>query len=106
VQAVNVLEPGCSAGVNTKYCQDVNEGKDSDRILGPDGIVTKISQTVIYLTGAISVIMIVIGGLKYVLSAGDSAGVQSAKNTILYAIVGLVVTLFAQSIVSFVLSKL
>jgi len=74
--------------------------------INPEGLVTQITQTIIYITGAISVIMIVIGGLKYVFSAGDSAGVQSAKNTILYAIIGLVVTLFAQVIVSFVLSKL
>jgi len=105
VNAVDILQPGCQAGASTKFCQDVNAGKNTDRILGPTGIVTQITQTIIYITGAISVIMIVIGGLKYVLSAGDSSGVQSAKNTILYAIIGLVVTLFAQVIVSFVLSK-
>ncbi len=106
VRAVDVLQPGCQAGASTQFCKDVNENKNTDRILGPTGIVTQITQTIIYITGAISVIMIVIGGLKYVLSAGDSSGVQSAKNTILYAIIGLVVTLFAQVIVSFVLSKL
>ena len=105
-QAVDVLQPGCQAGAGTQFCKDVNENKSTDRILGPEGLVTQITQTIIYITGAISVIMIVIGGLKYVFSAGDSAGVQSAKNTILYAIIGLVVTLFAQVIVIFVLSKL
>lgn len=105
-QAVDVLQPGCQAGAGTQFCKNVNENKSTDRILGPEGLVTQITQTIIYITGAISVIMIVIGGLKYVFSAGDSAGVQSAKNTILYAIIGLVVTLFAQVIVSFVLSKL
>ena len=106
VRAVDVLQPGCQAGADTQFCKDVNENKSTDRILGPEGLVTQITQTIIYITGAISVIMIVIGGLKYVFSAGDSPGVQSAKNTILYAIIGLVVTLFAQVIVSFVLSKL
>lgn len=106
IQAVDVLQTGCEAGADTQFCKDVNENKGTDRILGPTGIVTQITQTIIYITGAISVIMIVVGGLKYVLSAGDSAGVQSAKNTILYAIIGLVVTIFAQVIVSFVLSKL
>lgn len=106
VRAVDVLQPGCQAGASTQFCKDVNENKNTDRILGPTGIVTQVTQTIIYITGAISVIMIVVGGLKYVLSGGDSSGVQSAKNTILYAIIGLVVTLFAQVIVSFVLSKL
>lgn len=104
--AVDVLQPGCEAGADTQFCKDVNENKDTDRIMGPTGIVTQITQTIVYVTGAISVVMVVIGGMRYVFSGGDSSGVQSAKNTILYALIGLAVTLFAQVIVSFVLSKL
>ena len=58
------------------------------------------------VVGFTAVIMIMVGGFKYVTSTGDSASVNSAKNTILYAIVGLVVVALAQIIVRFVLGKL
>lgn len=57
------------------------------------------------IIGVIAVIMIMVGGLKYITSGGDAAGVSSAKNTILYAVVGLVVVAMAQIIVKFVLAK-
>ena len=57
------------------------------------------------VVGVASVVMIIIGGLKYVTSSGDSSSVTSAKNTILYAIVGLVIVALAQIIVKFVLNK-
>lgn len=57
------------------------------------------------IVGVVSVIMIIIGGLKYITSAGDSNNVTSAKNTILYAIIGLVVVALAQVIVRFVLGN-
>lgn len=57
------------------------------------------------VVGVVAVIMIIIGGLKYITSSGDSNNVTSAKNTILYAIIGLVVVALAQFIVKFVLSK-
>ena len=55
------------------------------------------------IIGIVAVIMIMVGGLKYITAAGDSGKVSSAKSTILYAIVGLVVVALAQIIVSFVL---
>lgn len=55
--------------------------------------------------GILSVIFVAIGGLKYTLSAGDSNQVNSAKNTILYAVIGLVISLSVFLIVNFVLSK-
>jgi hypothetical protein len=61
--------------------------------------VWTIIQFVLGILGAISVLMIVIGGIKFATSAGDSAGVSSAKNTILYAVIGLVVAMLASGIV-------
>lgn len=57
------------------------------------------------IVGVIAVVMIIIGGLKYITSGGDSGNITGAKNTILYAIIGLVVVALAQFIVQFVLSK-
>ncbi len=57
------------------------------------------------IVGVTAVVMIIIGGLKYITSGGDSGNVTGAKNTILYAIVGLVIVALAQVIVRFVLAK-
>ncbi len=78
----------------------------NDPLLGPSGVLTKVVQIIVMATAVIAVIMIMIGGFKYMISNGDSANINSAKNTILYAIVGLVVAVIGQSIVSFVLVKL
>ncbi len=71
--------------------------------------VSEIIETVInvfsIVVGVVSVIMIIIGGLKYITSGGDSGNVTGAKNTILYAIIGLVVVALAQVIVRFVLQQ-
>lgn len=54
----------------------------------------------------LSIIFVAVGGLKYTLSSGDSNGIQSAKNTILYAVIGLVIGISAFTIVSFVAGRL
>ena len=66
------------------------------------GTFREVADILIYLVGAISVIMVIVGGLRYTLSGGDSAGVNSAKNTILYAVVGIVIAGAAFGIVQFV----
>lgn len=57
------------------------------------------------VVGLISVFMLIVGGLKYITSGGESSNVQGAKNTILYAVIGLVVVGLAQVIVQFVLNR-
>lgn len=64
-----------------------------------------VANTLIFIVGAVSVLMVIIGGLRYVLSNGDSAGLKSAKDTILYALVGVVVSLLAYALVSFVIGR-
>ncbi len=75
----------------------------------PEDAVNTIITTVINIfslvVGVISVVMIIIGGLKYITSGGDSGNVSGAKNTILYAIIGLVVVALSQVIVRFVLQR-
>ena len=70
-----------------------------------ENIVFTIIDVVSFVVGAISVIMIIVGGLRYITSSGESNNVQAAKNTIMYAIVGLIIVIFAQTIVKFVISR-
>lgn len=72
----------------------------------PDGIVTKGINTALFVIGALAVIMLIYGGIRYTISAGDSKQVEAAKNTILYAIIGIVIALLAGAIVNFVLTNL
>lgn len=58
-----------------------------------------------FIVGVVAVIMVIVGGFKYITSGGESSNVASAKNTILYAIIGLIIVALAQVIVRFVLQK-
>ena len=72
-------------------------------LTGTNGVVSEITHTFLYILGALSVIMLIFGGFKYALSGGDSKKVTDAKNTILYALIGLAISLLSVAIVSFVL---
>lgn len=58
-----------------------------------------------YVVGAIAIIMIIYGGFRYITSGGDSNSVGNAKNTLIYAVVGLIIVALAQIIVRFVLNQ-
>lgn len=99
----------CSAGQSPASCikQSVNDagGNSSANKISIGDRIKTIVNMILYVLGAIAVIMIVIGGVRYTTSGGDSGGVSGAKNTILYAVVGLVVAILAYAIVNFVLES-
>lgn len=70
---------------------------------GDEGIFKKVVNIMLFVIGAVAVIMLIYGGVKYILSGGAQDKVQEAKNTILYAIVGIVVALLAFAVVNFVI---
>lgn len=74
-------------------------------LFGNTGVFSQISSVLLFIVGAVAVIMIVIGGLRYVVSGGDSSQVQAAKNTILYALVGIIVAILAYAAVNFVINS-
>lgn len=75
-------------------------------LFGAAGIFTTISNTAMFLIGALCVLMLIFGGFRYVISGGDSAKVTAAKNTILYAIVGMVVATMSYAAIDFVTTTL
>lgn len=81
------------------------DGCPSD-LFGETGAFKQITNTILYIVGIIAVVMLIIGGVKYVISGGDAKKVTDAKNTVLYAIIGLVIAVFAYAIVNFVISSL
>ena len=79
------------------------EGMPTD-LVGDNGFIRKLTSWVLLAVGTISVVMLIYGGFRYVISGGDSKKVTDAKNTILYAIIGLIISLLSYAIVRFVIS--
>jgi ABC-type Fe3+ transport system permease subunit len=79
------------------------EGTDVNTVIGWVGQIT---SWLLWAIGAVCVIFVIIGGVKYATSGGDAEKVKSAKNTLMYALIGLAIALLAAVIVSFVTNAL
>ncbi len=88
---------GSNLGNATSTC--TTSGADSLKSLA-----AKIITIFSYIVGVVAVIMVIFGGFKYITSGGDSNSVSGAKNTLIYAIVGLIIVALAQFLVHFVLN--
>lgn len=99
--ACDTEDVSISGGVN---CAQGNS--TSVTLFGDDSLFTTIINVMLFIIGAISVVMIIIGGIRYAVSSGNSTSVTGAKNTILYAVVGLIVAFLAFAIVNWVLKLL
>ncbi|HRQ98143.1 MAG TPA: pilin [Candidatus Saccharibacteria bacterium] len=75
-------------------------------LFGDGGVFTNVINIALFIIGALAVLMLIIGGIRYTISGGDTAAVTAAKNTILYAIIGIIVAILAYAIVNFVLVNL
>ncbi|MEO5949247.1 MAG: pilin [Candidatus Saccharimonas sp.] len=90
-------------GLTKAQCSLVSEDKLNYK--SSHNVIWDIVRFILIALGAIAVIMIIVGGFQYVTSQGDSSAISKAKNTILYAIVGLAVALLATGIVTFIIDK-
>jgi len=100
VGALDVFNDACSGSASTTaLCKDRN----NEQI---QGFVKNLVNVMLYVLGAISVIVIIFAGIFYVMSMGDATAITKAKNTLLYAVIGLVVALLAYAIVNFVLEAI
>ena len=91
----------------------VQEGAEAARaegmpaeLIGDGGVINQFTNIVLYIVGFISVVMLIWGGIRYIISGGDSKKITDAKNTILYAIIGLIIAVLAFAIVNFVLNTI
>lgn len=99
-------EVDCSVSGGIGAAAACAKGDDQpEDLFGPGGIFQAITNVLLFIIGAVSVIMLIMGGIRYTISQGDSAAITSAKNTILYAIVGIVVALLAYAAVNFVITS-
>ena len=97
--AVNPGFGGCSANPGSAVCR----ANGTDNV---QKILKNVINILLFVVGSVAIILIIVGGIKYTTSAGDSNSVNSAKNTIIYAVVGLVISAMAWAIVNFVLKNI
>lgn len=112
--AVPAIASAASADIQNNLCGAANslqvssDGGCAGTSTGTDQInkfITEIVNVFSIIVGVVAVIMIIVGGFRYITSGGDSNNISSAKNTIIYAIIGLIIVALAQFIVQFVLNK-
>jgi hypothetical protein len=108
VSLASILLAPTSFAFNLSIEDGANSARGADQatdLFGSAGIFTTVTNVMLFIVGAISVIMVVIGGLRYVVSGGNSGNITTAKNTILYAIVGLIIAIMAYAVINFVIGS-
>jgi len=105
---LNLISSPVTHAFNLSISDGANSARGTDQavtLFGSTGIFTTLSNVMLFIVGAISVIMVIVGGLRYVISGGNNTNVTAAKNTILYAVVGLVISIMAFAVVNFVIGS-
>lgn len=112
--AVPVMVPASAFAantLNTDLCEGIEQAFTTTPATGTcdtsgdneiGRILRRVTEIFTMIVGAVSVIMIIYGGFRYITSGGDSAKVTTAKNTIMYALIGLIIVAVAQVIIRFV----
>ncbi len=81
---------------------DGSDNGTPSNLFGSNSVVKNIVNTLLYIVGAVSVLMLIYGGIRYTISGGDEKSITAAKNTILYSVIGLVVAIAAYAVVNWV----
>jgi hypothetical protein len=97
VGAIEVFDE-CENIPDSAVCQST--GTEGDDLPSMAQIIV---NTLLVVLGMVAVVMIVVGGFRYTLSRGEASEIKTAKDIILYAIIGLIVAIMAYAIVNFVL---
>lgn len=108
VPAIAQTSPDITGGLCAGANLDVNNpdcAAGDDATTKINNLIRRVINLLSLIVGIVAVIMIIIGGLRYITSGGSDTGVTSAKNTILYAIIGLIIVALAQLLVRFVLRQ-
>ena len=93
---------GTNIDISNSACPTLNDPTSEGKVNDTVKLAINLFSAIV---GIIAVVMIIVGGIRYITSGGDSGNVTAAKNTILYAVIGLIVVALAQIIVKFVLSR-
>lgn len=98
------FEHACQEGVTNDASVCGTDG--TDPISGNDGIILRVVRMLGWVVGFVSVLMIMIAAIKYITANGDPASIKSARDTIIYALIGVAVFSISQVIVRFLVGVL
>lgn len=107
--AMSMLAVNMTAGspvVLADAKSQVQQGVNSTGLSGGPTLqstVQTVINTMLYIVGILAVVMIIYSGIRYITAHGDKGQVESAKNTLIYSVVGLVIAIVAYAIVNFVI---
>lgn len=104
VGATDVFKGACDQG-GTKSSSACSDQTTKNPLTGNNGVLRRVTRIVAVITGSVAVIMVLVGGIMYITSGGDPGKVSTAKNTVVYAAVGLVIIVLAQALIAFIISK-
>lgn len=82
-----------------------NEQVDIPQVAANDTTMATIFSAIFVVLGGVAVLFLVIGAFRYIISNGDQGNIKRAKDTILYSIIGIIISLLAFTIVQFVLGS-
>ncbi len=99
VSAVDIWGGGGCDGAKTDLCEKKKSGKNNIA-----SVIRPIIEVLLYISTIVSIIVIVTAGIRYATSGGDSGKVTSSKNTLMYAVVGFIVSILALAIIQFAYS--
>lgn len=100
VTSVSALDPAdplgeiCTGTTDSQVCD--NKTDNANDLIG------MLVNTLLFVVGALATVMIIVGGIFYIMSNGDAGKVAKAKNTVLYSVIGLVVAFVAYAIINWV----
>lgn len=90
----------CDLDSSSELCRDEGKGKKVS------SVIKEVTDTLLYILGAASVIVLIYGGIRYTTSAGNQSSVNAGKNAMIYAIVGLLVAISAYAIIDFIVKRI
>ena len=99
VNVVRATDMSLSGGVSSSQGDDVPQDLAGD-------VFKNVVNILLFIIGAVSVIMLIYGGIRYTTSGGNANSVTAAKNTIMYSIVGLIIAILAFAVVNFVVKQM
>lgn len=105
-QSFNPLDQACQDANtrNTELCQETQNLDDP--LVGPNGVISRVVNILSIVTAIIAVIVIVISGIRMITSRGEPNTVATARNTIIYAGIGIAVVMMARTIIVLIADRL
>lgn len=100
LKAATAVDQACKGLTELNSSNNCSSGSSSS----VDNLVKNVTNLISYIVGAVAVIVIIFAGFRFITAGGDQNTVSSARNMLLYAIVGLVIAATAQLIVHYAIN--